>query len=342
MSSTITRTAPITRRRAIGAALALPALGMGMGLGLGRAALAQETDYPRKPFTIVVPFTAGGATDLSARLIAQLLGTQLGQTFLVDNRAGASGMIGMAAVARAAPDGYTLGWGGNSPMSVAPHLVKNPAYDPAKAFAPVSLAAISSWILVTRPELPVKSVADLVALAKKQPGKLTFASSGNGSAPHLMGELFKSAAGIDLLHVPYKGEIDGFNALMAGQVDMMMGSTSSSLALVKSGRLKGLAVTTPRRDPTVPDLPTVAEAGVPDLTFEIFFGLVAPAGTPPGVVGKLAAAMKKAVADPSYRDAMEKTGIHATSSSPAEFQALLTRHNERWTSIIQSKHISTD
>jgi tripartite-type tricarboxylate transporter receptor subunit TctC len=340
MSSTITRTAPITRRRAIGAALVLPALGM--GLGPGRAALAQETDYPRKPVTIIVPFTAGGATDLSARLIAQLLGTQLGQTFLVDNRAGASGMIGMAAVARAAPDGYTLGWGGNSPMSVAPHLVKNPAYDPAKAFAPVSLAAISSWILVTRPELPVKSVADLVALAKKQPGKLTFASSGNGSAPHLMGELFKSAAGIDLLHVPYKGEIDGFNALMAGQVDMMMGSTSSSLALVKSGRLKGLAVTTPKRDPTVPDLPTVAEAGVPDLTFEIFFGLVAPAGTPPGVVGKLAAAMKKAVADPSYRDAMEKTGIHATSSSPAEFQALLTRHNERWTSIIQSKHISTD
>ena len=326
----------ITRRRTIGAALALAML------GTGAAALAQDTDYPRKPVTIIVPFTAGGATDLSARLIAQLLTTQLGQTFIVDNRAGASGMIGMGAVARAAPDGYTLGWGGNSPMSVAPHLVKNPVYDPAKAFAPISLAAISSWILVTRPDLPVKSVADLVALAKSKPGKLTFASSGNGSAPHLMGELFKSAAGIDLLHVPYKGEIDGFNALMAGQVDMMMGSTSSSLALVKAGRLKGLAVTTPKRDPTVPDLPTVAEAGVPDLTFEIFFGLVAPAGTPPAVVAKLAAAMRKAVADPGYRDAMEKTGIHATSSSPAEFQALLTRHNERWTSIIKSKNISTD
>jgi len=327
----------ITRRRAIGGALALSAL------SLGAAALADETtDYPRRPVTIVVPFTAGSATDLSARLIAQLLTTQLGQTFVVENRAGASGMIGMAVVARAAPDGYTLGWGGNSPMSVAPHLVQNPAYDPVKAFAPVSLAAISSWILVTRPDLPVNSVADLVALAKKQPGKLTFGSSGNGSAPHLMGELFKSAAGIDLLHVPYKGEIDGFNAMMAGQVDMMMGSTSSSLALIKAGRLKGLAVTTPQRDAAVPDLPTVAEAGVPDLTFEIFFGLVAPAGTPPAVVAKLAAAMHKAVADPNYRATMEKAGVHATSSSPADFQALLARHNQRWTSIIRSKHISSN
>jgi len=328
-----------TRRHAIGAAMALVAAAAFSGAS---SALAAEDDYPRKPVTIIVPFTAGGATDISARLIAQLLSVELGQTFVVDNRAGASGMIGMAAVARAAPDGYTLGWGGNSPMSVAPHLVKNPAYDPAKAFAPVSLAAISSWIMVTRPGLPVKSVGDLVALAKQQPGKLSFASSGNGSAPHLMGELFKASAGIDLLHVPYKGEIDGFNAMMAGQVDMMMGSTSSSIALVKAGRLHGLAVTTPQRDPSVPDLPTVAEAGVPDLTFEIFFGLVAPAGTPPAVVAKLAAAMRKAVADPSYRDAMEKAGIHATSSSPADFQALLTRHNQRWMSIIESRHISND
>ncbi|MDB5827939.1 MAG: Tripartite-type tricarboxylate transporter, receptor component TctC [Variovorax sp.] len=305
-------------------------------------AAAQDTDYPRRPVTIIVPFTAGGATDLSARMVAQLLTTQLGQTFLVENRVGASGMIGMAAVARAAPDGYTLGWGGNSPMSVAPHLSKAPPYDPAKAFAPISLAAISSWILVTRPDLPVSNVAELVALAKKQPGKLTFGSSGTGSAPHLMGELFKTTAGIDMLHVPYKGEIDGFNAMMGGQVDMMMGSTSTSVSLVKTGRLKGLAVTTPKRDPAVPDIPTVTEAGVPDLTFEIFFGLVAPAGTPAPVVAKLAAAMKRAVADPNYRDTMEKAGIHATSSTPAEFQSLLVRHNQRWTAIIKSNNISTD
>jgi tripartite-type tricarboxylate transporter receptor subunit TctC len=325
-------------RRLIAAVLATEALVL---LGAGQA-LAQDAEYPRKPVTIVVPFTAGGATDLSARLVAQLLSAQLGQPFVVENRAGASGMIGMGAVARAAPDGYTLGWGGNSPMSVSPHLSRNPPYDPAKAFAPISLAAISSWIMVTRPELPVTSVAELVGLAKKEPGKLSFASSGNGSAPHLLGELFKTSAGIDMLHVPFKGEIDGFNAMMAGQVDMMLGSTSSASALVKSGRLKGLAVTTPKRDAAVPNLPTVAEAGAPELTFEIFFGLVGPAGLPPPIVAKLAAAMKQAVADPNYRQTMEKAGIHATSSTPADFQALLAQHNQRWLAIIKRNNITSD
>ncbi|MGE0097414.1 MAG: Bug family tripartite tricarboxylate transporter substrate binding protein [Hydrogenophaga sp.] len=300
------------------------------------------SNYPSRPVTIVVPFTAVGATDVSARLIAALLTKQLGQAFVVENRTGASGMIGMNVVARAAPDGYTLGWGGNSPMSVAPHLKKEPLYDPLTAFAPVSLAAISSWIMTTRPGLPVSTVADLVALAKTQPGKLSFASSGNGSAPHLIGELFKSSAGIDMLHVPYKGEVDGFNAMMSGQVDMMLGSTSAASQLVKAGRLKGLAVTTPRRDPAVPDLPTVAEAGAPDLTFEIFFGMLAPAGTPAPVVARLAEAMKQAVADPSYRETMAKAGVIATSSTPDEFRALLVRHNERWKDIIRRNNISSE
>lgn len=326
----------IGRRSAIALILCV-----GSGLTVDPA-FAQDRDYPNKPVTIVVPFTAGGATDLSARLVAQLLSKELGQSFVVVNKAGASGMIGMGVVAHAAADGYTLGWGGNSPMSVAPHLIRNPPYDPMTAFAPIGLAAISSWIMVTKPQLPVASVADLIALARKQPGKLTYASSGNGSAPHLMGELFKTSAGVDMLHVPFKGEIDGLNALMAGQVDMMLGSTSSASALIKSGRLKGLAVTTPTRDAAVPDLPTMTEAGVPDLTFEIFFGLVAPAGTPAPVVAKLAAALKQAVADPNYREAMEKTGIHATNSTPAEFQALLQRHNQRWLSIIKRNNIAIE
>jgi tripartite-type tricarboxylate transporter receptor subunit TctC len=310
----------------------------------GTAAMAQAgaDDYPKRPVTIIVPFSAGGATDISARAVAQLLSRQLGQTFLVDNKAGASGMIGMGAVARAAPDGYTLGWGGNSPMTVSPHLAKAPLYDPQKAFAPVSLAAISSWILVTRPGLQANTVAELIALAKAAPGKLTYASSGNGSAPHLLGEMFKASAGIDLLHVPFKGEIDGFNAMLAGQVDMMLGSTSSSTPLVKAGRLKGLAVTTPQRDRAVPNIPTVTEAGSPDLTIEIFFGLVAPAGTPPAIVNKLAAAMKVAVADAGYRESMEKVGIQATSSTPEEFAALLARHNERWLSVIRRNKISAE
>jgi tripartite-type tricarboxylate transporter receptor subunit TctC len=299
-------------------------------------------DYPAKPVTIIVPFSAGGATDLSARAIAQLLTRQLGQPFVVDNKAGASGMIGMGLVARAAPDGYTLGWGGNSPMTVSPHLAKAPPYDPRKAFAPVSLAAISSWVLTTTPQLPVNSVAELVARAKANPGKLTIGSSGNGSAPHLLGELFKGAAGIELLHVPFKGEIDGVNAMLGNNVDMMFTSTSTAAPQVKAGKLKGLAVTTPKRDPAVPQLPTVAEAGQPDLTFEIFFGLVAPAGTPAPVVAKLAAAMRQAVADPSYRETMERGGIVATSSTPEEFAALLKRHNDRWLDIIKRNSITAE
>jgi tripartite-type tricarboxylate transporter receptor subunit TctC len=325
-------------------ALARLVLAIAFAVGLGAAlspgvASAQDSDYPNKPVTIVVPFTAGGATDLSARLMAQLLSRQLGQSFVVVNKAGASGMIGMGSVASAPNDGYTLGWGGNSPMSVAPHLIRNPPYDPLKAFAPVGLAAISSWTLVVNPSLSVNSVAEVIALAKSKPGRLTYASSGNGSAPHLMGEQFKAATGIDLLHVPFKGEIDGFNAIMADQVDMMMGSTSTTAPLIKSGRIKGLAVTTEKRDPALPDLPTMKEAGVPGLTVEIFFGLLAPAGTPKPIIAKLSEAMKKAITDPIYREPLEKAGVYAAASTPEEFAALLTRHNERWVAIIKRNNI---
>jgi tripartite-type tricarboxylate transporter receptor subunit TctC len=314
------------------AALALAATALG--------AAAQE--YPSKSVTIIVPFTAGGATDISARAIAALLTKQLGQTFVVDNKVGAAGMIGMAAVARAAPDGYTLGWGGNSPLTVAPFLSKNPPYNARTAFAPISTGVISSWILTTQTGLPVNSVAELVARAKANPGKLTIASSGIGSAPHLMGELFKATAGIDLLHVPFKGEIDGVNALLGGTVDMMFTSTPTAAPQVKAGKLKGLAVTTARRDPAVPNLPSVVEAGQPELTTELFFGMLAPAGTPAPIIAKLAAALKIAVADPGYAQTMEKVGVSAVSNTPEEFTALLKRHNDRWTEIIKRNNLSTD
>jgi tripartite-type tricarboxylate transporter receptor subunit TctC len=292
--------------------------------------------------TIIVPFSAGGATDVSARKIAALLTSQLGQTFVVDNRAGAGGMIGMAMVARAQPDGYTLGWGGNSPMSVTPHVTKNPPYDPRKAFAPISLAAISSWTLTARGGFPPNNFAELVKLAKSEPGKISIASSGTGSAPHLLAELFKQTAGIDLLHVPYKGEIDGVNAMLGGQVDLMFTSTPAATPMVKAGRLKAYAVTTPKREPALPQYPTVAEVGQPDLTVEIFFGLVGPAGLPEPVVAKLAAAMKAAVADRDYRETMERAGVTATSSTPEEFAKLLARHNERWLAVIRNNNIAPE
>jgi len=304
---------------------------------------AQGPDpYPSRPVTIVVPFSAGGATDLSARMIATLLSKQLGQPFVVENRAGAGGMIGMGVVARAQPDGYTLGWGGNSPMSVTPHITKNPPYDPRKAFAPVSLAAISSWTLTSRADLPARDFGDLVKLAKASPGKISIASSGTGSAPHLLAEMLKQSAGIDLLHVPFKGEIEGVNAQLGGQVDLMFTSTSAATPQVKAGKLKGYAVTTPKREPALPQFPTMAEVGQPDLTIEIFFGLVAPAGTPKPVVDKLAAAMKVAVADANYRESMEKAGVTPTSSTPEEFAALLNRHNERWLAVIKRNNITPE
>ncbi|MDQ7971103.1 MAG: tripartite tricarboxylate transporter substrate binding protein [Rhodocyclaceae bacterium] len=298
--------------------------------------------FPSKPVTIIVPFSAGGATDLSARMIATLLSKQLGQPFVVENRAGAGGMIGMGTVARAQPDGYTLGWGGNSPMSVTPHVTRNPPYDPRKAFAPVSLAAISSWTLTSRADLPAKDFGELVKLAKASPGKISIASSGNGSAPHLLAEMLKQSAGIDLLHVPYKGEIEGVNAQLGGQVDLMFTSTSAATPQVKAGKLKGYAVTTPKREPALPQFPTMAEVGQPDLTIEIFFGLVAPAGTPKPILEKLAAAMKVAVADANYRESMEKAGVTATSSTPEEFAALLARHNERWLAVIKRNNITPE
>jgi len=312
--------------------------------GAAAFASAQEpaAAYPSRAVTIVVPFSPGGATDLSARQIAALMSRDLGQPVVVENRAGAGGMIGMAAVARAAPDGYTLGWGGNSPMSVTPHVTKSPPYDPRKAFTPISLAAISSWTLASPPKLAAADFAGLVKLAKAQPGKVSIASSGNGSAPHLLAEMLKQSAGIDLLHVPFKGEIDGVNAMLGGQVDLMFPSPPAATPLIQAGRLKGFAVTTPRRDPALPEIPTVAEVGQPDLSFEIFFGLVGPAGLPPAVVDKLAAAMKKAVADPGYRDSMKKAGVVATSSTPQEFQALLARHNERWLDVIQRNRITPE
>ncbi len=311
------------------AALAVAATALG--------AAAQE--YPTKPVTVIVPFTAGGATDISARAIAALLSRQLGQTFVVENKVGAAGMVGMAAVARAPADGYTLGWGGNSPLTVAPFLTKAPLYNARTAFAPISTGVISSWILTTQNSLPVNSVAELVARAKANPGKLTIASSGIGSAPHLMGELFKSTAGIDLLHVPFKGEIDGVNAMLGGTVDMMFTSTPFAAPQVKAGKLKGLAVTTGKRDPAVPTIPSMPEAGQPDLTTELFFGMLAPAGTPAPVIAKLAAAIKVAVADPSYAVAMEKVGVSAVSNTPEEFAALLKRHTDRWTEIIKRNNL---
>lgn len=315
------------------------ALYAGALLAAGRAGAQAPSDYPRRPVTIIVPFSAGGAVDATARAVALVLTKQVGQSFIVENKAGAGGMLGLGLVARSAPDGYTLGWSSNSSLTVAPYVTRNPPFDPAKAFAPVSTATISSWAILARPGLPVGNLQELVALAKAKPGTVNFGSTGTGAVSHLLFEMLKNSAGIDMLHVPFKGESDGVTALLAGTIDLFLVATSTSTPLVNSGRMKALAVTAPGREKVLPNVPTVAEAGYPDLTFEFFVGLIAPAGTPAPIIARLAGAMKQAVAEPSLVEAMDKGGIVPMSTSPEEFTALIGRHSSRWQQVIRRNNI---
>lgn len=306
------------------------------------ASHAKSDVYPTRPITLIVPFAAGGATDISARKISEILVKLLGQPIVVENRAGAGGLIGMTAVARATPDGYTLGWGGNSPLTIAPFLSKKPPYDPAKAFAPISLACVSSFTYTVRKGLGVQSMKQLVELARARPGQVTFASSGVGTSTHMLGELLKTTARVDLLHVPYKGETEGFQGMFSGQVDVMATSTPGVMAQLQAGRIVGLATTGNSREAQSPSIPTVSEAGFPDLQMELFFGLVAPAGTPQSIVDRLNSEMKKAVADPAFAEVMKRAGYSAQSSSASEFSILLNRHATKWRKVILENRISTD
>ncbi|WP_197488233.1 Bug family tripartite tricarboxylate transporter substrate binding protein [Bordetella ansorpii] len=290
--------------------------------------------------TIIVPFAAGGGTDQSARLAAQLLTKSLHQTFVVENKAGAGGMIGLGQLARAKPDGYTLGWAGNSPLTIAPYLQKNPPYDPATAFTAVSLAGLSSSVLLARPGLDVHTLQALVAKAKAQPGSISFGTSGIGTSTHLLGELLKSETQTDLLHVPYKSDAECISALLGGQVDIAWVSSQIAIPQVSGGKLIGLVVSGDGREPAMSGVPTVKEAGVPNMQVPIFFGLVGPARLPHDIVDKLAAAMANVARDEEYRRALSATGLHAASSSPAQFSALLESHRTRWSTLIRQLNIS--
>ncbi|ARP83007.1 hypothetical protein CAL12_20770 [Bordetella genomosp. 8] len=316
------------RLTAIGVALAVISAGAG----------AQE--YPTHPVTIIVPFAAGGGTDQSARLAAQLLTKSLHQTFVVENKAGAGGMIGLGQLARAKPDGYTLGWAGNSPLTIAPYLQKSPPYDPATAFTPVSLAGLSSSVLLARPGLDVRNLQAFVAKAKAQPGSISFGTSGIGTSTHLLGELLKSETKTDLLHVPYKSDAECISALLGGQVDVAWVSAQIAIPQVSGGKLIGLVVSGDAREPAMPGVPTVKEAGVPNMQVPIFFGLVGPAKLSQDVVDKLAAAMATVARDEEYRNALASMGLHAAASSPAQFSTLLESHRTRWSTLIRQLNIS--
>lgn len=304
-------------------------------------AQAQQT-YPTRAVTIVVPFVPGGGTDLGARLVAQKLSARWGQPVTVENRGGAGGIVGVEAVVRSRPDGYTLLVGNVGTQSINPVLYKKLPYDHDKGFAPVSMLANLPFFLLARPTLPASNVRELIALARKDPGKISYASSGKGGSPHLSAEIFEAMTGTQMLHVPYKGGGAAMTDLMAGHVDLLFASVLESVGHVKSGKLKALAVTTTARSDVMPEVPTIAEAGVPGYESGSWLAMLAPAGTPAEIVERIAADVKAVIADESTRQALIQQGAIPRSSTPAQLQALIDGDRRRYAKIISEKNIATE
>ena len=304
------------------------------------AATAQGA-YPNKPIRMIVPYPPGGPTDVLGRIVAQKLSESLGQQVVVENRPGASGMIGSEIVAKAAPDGYTL-LANASIHVINPSLYPKMNFDALRDFAPVSLIAQVPLILVVNPNLPVKSVQELIALGKAQPNLLNFGSSGNAAAPHLAGESFKIATGVQMQHVPYKGSAPALTDLIGGQVQLIFDSMPSAMPHVKSGKIRALAVTTARRSPTVPDLPTIAESGVPGFDISTWYGVWAPAGTPREIVNKVAAEMAKALQQPAVRERLAALGAEPVGNTPEEFAAYCQSELAKWSKIVRESGAKAD
>jgi len=303
-------------------------------------AAAQAQVYPAKPIRLVVPYSAGGGADNAARIIAARLTTTLGQTVVIDNRPGGSGMIGAQAVAQAAPDGYTVLYDASA-FAVNPALRKM-AFDPAKDLMPVSLAVTVPNILVVPPSAPYKTVQEFVDHARKHPGEMTYASYGAGSAAHLIGELLKNQAGIDLLHVPYKGGAPALTDVMGGQVNSYFANAASGMSYVKSGKLRALAVTSAKRMASMPDVPTLAESGFKNFEVLEWNGFFVPKGTSNGVVAKLAKEIQAATMDPETRQKLIGLGVDPIGSSPDVFSKFVQTEMSRWATLVKSNNITVD
>jgi len=300
---------------------------------LAAAALPAAADaWPSKPVKIIVPFGPGGFTDVVARILQKELAPALGQPIIIENRPGAGSTIGTDAVAKAAPDGYTLVMVSTTHV-ISPHLYKKMTYDPIRDFAPVMKLVEGPYVMVVHPSLGVSTVQEFVALAKKRPNEIFFASSGNGSAQHLVGALFMQMAGVKLTHVPYKGSNAAMQDLLGGQVKLSFVGMPN--ALPNLGKLKALAVTTTKRSPDLPDVPTMDEAGVKGYEATIWLGMLAPKGTPREIVDKLNADIRKVLADPEARKLMRKAGVEVAPSSPEAFQALMEQELDRWGKVVK-------
>jgi tripartite-type tricarboxylate transporter receptor subunit TctC len=299
---------------------------------------AHAEGYPDRPIRLIVPSAPGGPTDIPARLLSQIL-PRLGQPVVIENRPGAGGAIGARFVAASAPDGYTLLVGNTSVLAVIPAVSAGAGYDAARQFAAVAKVSQSYQILVVQPKVAAKSVSELIAYAKSNPGRLTYAHSGPGGLPHLTGELFKSAAGVDILGVPYKSGGDSVTALLGGQVDLTFESITITLPLIQDGRLRALAVTSRDRTPLVSGLPTMAEAGVPDYEVTTFNGIVAPAGTPEPVIALLNAAINEGLRTPEMQANIRKLGAVSEPGSPAEFGAFIAAEERKWSTVAKAANV---
>ena len=304
------------------------------------AALAQA--YPSKPIRLVIPFPPGGATDIIGRTLAQKLSVQLGQTVVVDNKPGAGGTLGSAEAAKAAPDGYTILLATTSTHSIAPSLYKNIPYSVEKDFTPITEVATATNVLIVTPNLPVKDVAELVGLAKKNPDALNFASSGNGTIVHLQSELFKLISGTKLTHVPYKGTALAIPDLISGQTHLMFDSLVSALPHIKGGKVKALAVTSTKRTPLLPSVPTVIESGLPDYEVNTYFGLFAPPGTPRDIVQRLQKEAVIAVQSADVRERFASQGAEPVGGTPEALSALIKSETVKWKRVIDAGQIKLD
>ena len=324
-----------TTRRTLLASLAVAAAG---ALPLG--ALAQN--FPTKPITIIVPFSAGGTTDILARIVGQGLTTELGQSVVVDNKPGAGGNIGGSLAAKAAADGYTLFMGTVGTHAINQSLYKKMPFDPVKDFAPLSRVATVPNLLVAHPSQPFKTVKEMIAYAKANPGKITFGSPGSGASPHVSGELFKSMTGTDLLHIPYKGSAPAMTDLLGGQTSVMFDNMPSAIQHVRSGKLRPIAVTTAKRSPELPDVPTIAEAGVPGYEATSWFGMFAPAGTPKPVLDKLHAALIKVLNQADVKKKIAEQGGDVVAETPEQFATFIQAESVKWGKVVKESGATAD
>ncbi len=301
-----------------------------------------QTNYPTRPISIVVPVPPGGAADFIARTIGAKLHDALGQPVVIVNRGGAGGTIASASVAKADPDGYTLLLNSITTHGIGPHLYSNLSYDSTKDFSPITLVAKLPLIMTVNASVPAKSVADVIALATAQPGALSFASSGNGGAPHLAGELFKRITGTDLLHVPYRGSGPAVVDLVAGRIAIMFDAAPSLLPFVTADKLRPLAAASAARHPLLPDVPTFAELGIRGMEISLWYGTAVPAGTPPPIVERLNAELVKILAMPEIGEVFAKQGADAAGGSPEQFAAFMREEHARWGVVVKDAGIKPD